>query len=57
MRIAVFGAGAWGTALAVAAAQRHEVLLWARDASQAEAMRVARRNQRRAAPAIRIPPW
>ncbi|WP_396269083.1 NAD(P)H-dependent glycerol-3-phosphate dehydrogenase [Ideonella sp.] len=46
MRVAVLGAGAWGTALAVAAAQRHEVLLWARDAAQAEAMRTARRNTR-----------
>jgi len=46
MRVAVLGAGAWGTALAVAAAQRHEVLLWARDAAQAEAMRTARLNTR-----------
>jgi glycerol-3-phosphate dehydrogenase (NAD(P)+) len=34
----VLGAGAWGTALAVAAAARHEVLLWARDPAQAAAM-------------------
>ncbi len=46
MRIAVLGAGAWGTAMAMAAAPRHQVLLWARDAVQAEAMRGARRNQR-----------
>jgi glycerol-3-phosphate dehydrogenase (NAD(P)+) len=39
MRIAVLGAGAWGTALAIAAAPRHQVLLWARDRVQAEAMR------------------
>ena len=31
MRIAIFGAGAWGTALAVHAARRHPVTLWARD--------------------------
>jgi glycerol-3-phosphate dehydrogenase (NAD(P)+) len=31
--IVVLGAGAWGTALAVAAAVRHPVLLWARDAA------------------------
>ncbi|HEX7640455.1 MAG TPA: hypothetical protein VF457_18830, partial [Burkholderiaceae bacterium] len=31
MRISVLGAGAWGTALAIAAARRHPVLLWARD--------------------------
>ena len=46
MRVAVLGAGAWGTALAVAAAQRHEVVLWARDAVQAQAMHAARRNTR-----------
>lgn len=46
MKIAIFGAGAWGTALSVIAAQRHEVVLWARDAAQAEAMRVQRENLR-----------
>jgi glycerol-3-phosphate dehydrogenase (NAD(P)+) len=45
-RIAVLGAGAWGTALACALAPRREVVLWARDARQAEAMRAARRNAR-----------
>ncbi|MDP1651048.1 MAG: NAD(P)H-dependent glycerol-3-phosphate dehydrogenase [Rubrivivax sp.] len=38
MRIALLGAGAWGTALGIAAAARHDVLLWARDAAQAAAM-------------------
>ena len=46
MRISVLGAGAWGTALAVAASARHEVLLWARDAAQLQAMRAARVNAR-----------
>ena len=46
MRIVVFGAGAWGTALALAAAPRHRVLLWARDPVQAAAMRAERRNAR-----------
>jgi glycerol-3-phosphate dehydrogenase (NAD(P)+) len=46
MKISVLGAGAWGTALAVQAAARHEVLLWARDAQQALAMREQRRNVR-----------
>lgn len=46
MRIAVLGAGAWGTALATSAAARHEVTLWARDPAQVEAMREARRNAR-----------
>src|SRR5687768_6423930 len=46
MKIAVLGAGAWGTALAVAAAPRHDVLLWARDAAQAAAMQQQRVNAR-----------
>ncbi|WP_199186307.1 hypothetical protein, partial [Pseudoxanthomonas sp. KAs_5_3] len=37
MKICVHGAGAWGTAVAVNAAARHEVTLWARDAAQADA--------------------
>jgi glycerol-3-phosphate dehydrogenase (NAD(P)+) len=44
MKIAVLGAGAWGTALAIAAAARHETLLWARDPAQAAAMAAARCN-------------
>ena len=54
MRIAVLGAGAWGTAMAMAAAPRHEVLLWARDAAQAEAMRRERCN-RRYLPEVALP--
>ena len=46
MRISVIGAGAWGTALAIAAARRHRVLLWARDAAQAQQMAAERRNDR-----------
>jgi glycerol-3-phosphate dehydrogenase (NAD(P)+) len=39
MKIAVLGAGAWGTALAVAAsAAGQAVRLWARDAAQAAAI-------------------
>jgi glycerol-3-phosphate dehydrogenase (NAD(P)+) len=44
--VVVLGAGAWGTALAVAAARRHEVLLWARDASQAALIQAERCNRR-----------
>ncbi len=44
MKIAVVGAGAWGTALAASACDRHEVVLWARDAGQARAMQSSRRN-------------
>jgi len=46
MRISVLGAGAWGTALAIAAARQHRVLLWARDAAQARQMAADRRNTR-----------
>lgn len=46
MRIAVLGAGAWGTALAIALGRRHDITLWARDAAQAGAMRASRRNAR-----------
>ncbi|MEO7941479.1 MAG: NAD(P)H-dependent glycerol-3-phosphate dehydrogenase [Burkholderiaceae bacterium] len=50
MDIAILGAGAWGTALAVNLANRaqtpHRVCLWTRDATQAAAMQHARVNQR-----------
>ncbi len=46
MKIAVLGAGAWGTALAIAAAPRHDTWLWARDAAQAAAMAAGRANRR-----------
>jgi glycerol-3-phosphate dehydrogenase (NAD(P)+) len=46
MKIAVLGAGAWGTAIACSAAPRHEVLLWARDPAQAHQIRSRRANDR-----------
>jgi glycerol-3-phosphate dehydrogenase (NAD(P)+) len=46
MRIAVLGAGAWGTALAIAFAGRHAVSLWARDATRVADMARLRENQR-----------
>lgn len=55
MRIAVLGAGAWGTALAAAAAERHEVRLWARDAAQAADIRATRCNARYL-PEVPLPP-
>ena len=50
MKIIVFGAGAWGTALAISASSnplaKHQVTLWARDAQQAALMQAQRENQR-----------
>ena len=46
MNIAVLGAGAWGTALAISLSARHRVTLWARDAEQVAAMSASRLNLR-----------
>jgi glycerol-3-phosphate dehydrogenase (NAD(P)+) len=50
MRIAILGAGAWGTALAINAAGQsggqRDVTLWARDAQQAQEMAALRENRR-----------
>jgi glycerol-3-phosphate dehydrogenase (NAD(P)+) len=46
MKIAVFGAGAWGTAVAQQAARQHPVMLWGRDAALIEEIRSSRLNQR-----------
>ena len=54
MKITVFGAGAWGTALAANAAARHEVTLWARDAGQARALAQDGEN-RRYLPGVALP--
>ena len=59
MNIAVIGAGAWGTALAVALSRSNDITLWSRDAAQAQAMRSDRENKRYLAgvalgPAIRV---
>ena len=59
MKIIVFGAGAWGTALAVSAAAnplaQHDVCLCARDAGQAQAMQAQRTNARYL-PGVAFPP-
>lgn len=47
MSIAVLGAGAFGTALAVSLAQNGPVTLWARDPDQATGMARSRENARR----------
>ena len=43
-KISVLGAGAWGTAVALALAARHEVLIWGRKRTAMEAMAAAREN-------------
>ncbi|SFR01896.1 NAD(P)H-dependent glycerol-3-phosphate dehydrogenase [Poseidonocella sedimentorum] len=52
--IAVIGAGAFGTGLAVALARKHEVRLWARNPDHVAAMRADRANHARL-PGIALP--
>jgi glycerol-3-phosphate dehydrogenase (NAD(P)+) len=57
MNITVFGAGAWGTALAIAWAQpgtTRRVTLWSREPGHADAMRSARENAA-LLPGVRLP--
>lgn len=53
MRIAILGAGAWGSALATAFSADHEVALWAR--SPADCDLIARTRSSRSLPGIAIP--
>ena len=53
-RVAVLGAGAWGTAIAAVLSSRLEVALWARDASQARLIAATREN-RRYLPGVALP--
>ena len=52
--IAVMGAGAFGTALAISLSARHAVTLWARDAAHAADMQSRRENTRRL-PGVSLP--
>jgi glycerol-3-phosphate dehydrogenase (NAD(P)+) len=54
MRIAVFGAGAWGTALAMAFSRGHDVVLWSRESSEIVALRQDGEN-RRYLPGVPLP--
>ncbi len=57
MKVAIFGAGAWGTALAVVlGAKGVPVGLWARRESQAQALRRLRENRDRL-PGVVLPPY
>ncbi|MFT4174445.1 MAG: NAD(P)H-dependent glycerol-3-phosphate dehydrogenase [Rhodocyclaceae bacterium] len=53
-RITVFGAGAWGTALAITYSGAHDVALWSNDAVHAGLLRGSRQNERYL-PSIAIP--
>ena len=46
MKIALLGAGAWGTALAIAFAGKHEVTLWSREDDVAVDLVKTRENHR-----------
>ena len=46
MKITLLGAGAWGTALAIAFAGKHEVTLWSREADVAVDLQKTRENSR-----------
>jgi glycerol-3-phosphate dehydrogenase (NAD(P)+) len=46
MKIAVLGAGAWGTAISLILSARHDVRLWARDAALIDALCADRANRR-----------
>ena len=46
MKVAVLGAGAWGSALAISLASQHAITLWARDAEQIDTLARERQNAR-----------
>mgnify|MGYP000754410802 CR=1 FL=1 len=46
MKITVLGAGAWGTALAIAFAGKNDVTLWSREADVAVDLENTRENHR-----------
>ena len=54
-KITVLGAGAWGTAVAIALAARHDVLLWGRNGEAMDAMAQGRDN-RAYLPGFALPP-
>jgi glycerol-3-phosphate dehydrogenase (NAD(P)+) len=54
-RVAVLGAGAWGTAIAAVLSVRLDVALWARDPVQARRLAASRYNERYL-PGIELPP-
>ena len=58
LKIAIIGAGAWGTALAISASSKgtgHDVQLWTRDPAAASELQTLRSNQRYL-PGVQFPP-
>ena len=55
MNITILGAGAWGTALAIALSRDNQLMLWGRNAEAIAAMDAARENQARL-PGFKLPP-
>src|SRR6187549_1846147 len=53
MNIAILGAGAWGSALAISFSPQHAVALWTRSHADCEAL--ARERASRYLPGVRIP--
>src|SRR4051812_20617398 len=45
MKVAILGAGAWGAALAIALAPRHEVRLWTRAGADRTTLRTRRESR------------
>ncbi len=54
-KISILGAGAWGTAVALALSARHDVLLYGRDAAAMRAIDEARENTHYL-PGVKLPP-
>ena len=54
MNISILGAGAWGTALAIAVSRQHQVMLWGRDSTVMHHMQTQRENIKRL-PAMGLP--
>ena len=53
MKVAVLGAGAWGSALAISLSPRHEVTLWSRSREDCEDL--ARTRSSRYLPEVALP--
>ena len=54
MRLAILGAGAWGTAMGIALAPEHQISLWGRDQLQCRKLNAGRVNERYL-PDVQIP--